>query len=322
MFVATGCGYAGSSPGKELDEARQMITTQPQGALELLNACDVAAMEDSADIARWALLYCEALAANGLKAPTDTIPAFAVEYYGSRQNDCADDYRKACKLREMIAAGKDDALSTARYLQKEREFYLYRERVRRERITATAGALLLVALALIIWQRQRIRLQRARNDALIAETSSLSEGLRLRQEEKSGMERKLALMLRERFSDIDGLCETYFESQGTKAERNAIVQQVKTRIEALKSDGEMLGRMERCVNECSGGVLDSLRCAWPDIKECDYRLYLYLACGMSNRSIALLLGESMEVVYKRKSRLKARIKALETEESGRLLEVF
>lgn len=65
--------------------------------------------------------------------------------------------------------------------------------------------------------------------------------------------------------------------------------------------------MERGVDACRDGLAADIRREWPAIKPDDYRLAIYMLSGLSNRTIALLLGESMDVVYKRKSRLKARL---------------
>ena len=49
---------------------------------------------------------------------------------------------------------------------------------------------------------------------------------------------------------------------------------------------------------------------------------VYLASNLSNRTIAILIGESIEVVYKRKSRLKAKFGALDLPDGGAFLSVF
>ncbi|MDE5633854.1 MAG: hypothetical protein K2I51_04245, partial [Muribaculaceae bacterium] len=76
-------------------------------------------------MARWALLYSEAMVANRLSAPSDTIVNIAVDYY--RQQNLTDQYQKASRLKELILSSDDaDALATALYIQKEKEFFLYR----------------------------------------------------------------------------------------------------------------------------------------------------------------------------------------------------
>ena len=48
----------------------------------------------------------------------------------------------------------------------------------------------------------------------------------------------------------------------------------------------------------------------------------YLACGFSNRAVSMLMGMSVDAVYKRKSRLRARIKAESPMDMERFLAVI
>lgn len=187
---------------------------------------------------------------------------------------------------------------------------LYKERMRREQYVFISLILLLIAGGIIIWQRQRLKLKIAQNEALITEASSLMDGLRRNESVCSEKQLKLESLLSRRFDIIDQLCDTYYESQGTKTERKAIVEKVKSQIEQLKSDSGLFSEMERCVNECRPGLMEEICNKWPDIKPDDYRLIVYLICNLSNRSIAALLGKSIDVIYKRKSRLKARLVTL------------
>ncbi|MDE6269575.1 MAG: hypothetical protein K2M12_01805, partial [Muribaculaceae bacterium] len=109
-----------------------------------------------------------------------------------------------------------------------------------------------------------------------------------------------------RLALIDSLCQTYYESQGTKTERKAIADKVKSEIEAVRTDS--FSEMEKTVNDCRNNILTKVKTSYPDIKPADYQLLVYIASGLSTRTISLLLGESVDVVYKRKSRLKSRLK--------------
>ena len=79
ILLFTGCSYTASRP-KVLDEAQRLMTEDPQAALSCLNSLDISELDDSATMARWALLYSEAMVANRLTAPTDTIINIAVDY--------------------------------------------------------------------------------------------------------------------------------------------------------------------------------------------------------------------------------------------------
>lgn len=81
LLVVTGCSYSSSTSTNGLDEAERILHSDPTAALEKLNGFDVTEFQDSASMARWALLYSEALVANRLTAPTDTIVNIAIDYY-------------------------------------------------------------------------------------------------------------------------------------------------------------------------------------------------------------------------------------------------
>lgn len=303
LLLITGCGYSGSQDVHGLDAAQAMMDHDPAGALERLNSYDVAEFRDSATMARWALLYSEALAANSLTVPTDTIINIAITYYDAH-ND-AETVERARRAKTLLAASdRSNALASALYLQKEKEFLLYKERTKKEQALCITVIIALVAAGIIAWQRQRIKLNEARSEALIAEAAAMS--------------RRLSASLHNRFAMIDELCETYYESQGTAAERKAIAGKVRAQIEALKSDEGVFTEMEKCNEE----FLQKIRQELPGLKRDEYRLMVYLVSGLSNRTIALLIGESIDTAYKRKSRLKARISASEAPGRELFLTVF
>lgn len=304
LLTVTACSYSSPHP-KVLDEAESMMQSNPSLALNKLNSVDVSEFRDSATMARWALLYSEAMVANRLAAPSDTIVNIAVDYY--RQQNLTDQYQKASRLKELILSSDDaDALATALYLQKEKEFLLYKERAKRELYMFVGLVLLIIAAGIIIWMRQRIRLQSLQNEALIAEASGLKSQIDVSRGDVGRLEMKLHGLLENRFALIDSLCQTYYESHGTKTERKAIIDKVKSKIESVRTDS--FSEMESAVNDCRDNLLVKVKDNYPDIKTEEYRLLVYLASGLSTRTISLLLGESVDVVYKRKSRLKSRLK--------------
>ena len=318
-LLVTACSYSGSQ-AHNFEEARRMMDKNPQEAFTRLNAIDVSEIHDSATMAQWALLYSEAMLANSLSAPTDTIVNIAIDYYS--RNGMEAELQKARKLKGAIlsSATKDsDALSRALYLQKEKEYYLFKARAERERIIFAGIIIALCAIIIITWQRKRIREKDHHAAMLMLGASELRSQLSRSNEVCSHIEQRMGNLLDTRFSLIDRLCETYYETQGTRAEKNAIVSKVKAEIEAVKADNAIFTEMEKAVNDCRGNALRQLKEAWPDIKENDYRLAVYIACRLSTPTICLLLDEKADVIYKRKSRLKSR---LATKSPALVAEIF
>lgn len=318
LFVVTGCGYSGAGHAV-LDEAQRLMPGDPVAAFERLNSIDVSELGDSATMARWALLYSEAMVANRLSAPTDTIVNIAVDYYGRHRR--YDEFNRASKLKALIAANENkDALATALYLQKEKEFMLYKERVKRGQVVFAGLIVLLFATGAIVWMHQRLKLKSLQNETLVAEASGLKNMVDAYGKDMGRLEETLYGLLENRFALIDSLCQTYYEAQGTRIERKAIVEKVKSEIEAVRNDS--FHDMEQAVNDCRGNILVRLRKIYPDIKPADYQLAVYMECGLSTRTVSLLLGESVDVVYKRKSRLKSRLKAVSGTSDADILSIF
>lgn len=321
-IMAAACSGRGSRTPL-LDEAERLMPSDPSAALAQLNTMDLSRMDDSATMARWALLYSEAMVATGQHAPTDTIVNIAIDYYSNHR--MAGHARRASSLKALMAdtcAAGHDRLAESLYLQKEREYWLYRERTEGRQRMAALLVLIAVAIGIIMWQRQRIRLQDARHSLLVGEAAALRADMLRHRKERSLADGRLAGMLAERFAMVDELCATYFESQGTKAERKAVAEKVKAHIEAIKTDSGIFAGMEQSVDLCLDGMATRLRQEWTDIRPDEYRLMIYLACGLSSRSIALLIGESVPTVYKRKSRLKERVNRAGLPHSAQFLSVF
>lgn len=318
LLVLFGCNVSSNYP-TALNQAQQLMQSDPASALKKLNEIDLTELHDSAVLARWALLYSEAMVINKLSAPTDTIIDIAVDYYGS--HNLKDDFQKASHLKALIRSVDDtDELATALYLQKEKEFFLYKERTKRELLTSIGIIIFLISLMVILYLRQRIKYQSIRNATLLAEASGLKNQIESNRNDIDRLELKLHRLLDNRFTLIDQLCQTYYESKGTKTERKAIIEKVKNEIESVRTDS--FSQMEDAVNDCRDNLLVRVCENYPEIKADDYKLLVYLASGLSTRTICLLLDESVEVVYKRKSRLKSRLKCYVEPSDPDVMSVF
>lgn len=303
LLVVTGCSYS-SSQTRELEDAQRLMESDPGAALDALNGIDVSELSDSATVARWALLYSEAMLANNLAAPSDSIINIAVDFYSA--HNYKDEFQRASRINALSQAiDNKDELATALYLQKEKEFMLYKERATREQIVYIGLIVFIIAVGIIVWMRQRLKIKSAQNDALMAEAFMLNKSVVSKSDDVSRLQATLHGLLENRFELIDSLCQTYYESQGTKTERKAIADKVKSEIEAVRT--ESFSDMEKAVNDCRDNILSFIKTTLPDIRPEDYQLTVYLASNLSTRTISLLLGESADVIYKRKSRLKKRL---------------
>lgn len=83
---------------------------------------------------------------------------------------------------------------------------------------------------------------------------------------------------------------------------------------ALLSSCRHTPRLTRLYNNIFSDFKNDL----PDLKEADYRLFLFCILGLSTDSISLLLKETNKAaVYNRKKRLKEKIRKLDAQKQGK-----
>ena len=155
------------------------------------------------------------------------------------------------------------------------------------------------------------RYRRRKNEAVEANVravSELQEACNASETECNAARESVRRLLRERYKVLDEVCLIAWGSPDDKVARRAISDKMTELIATLASDRGEFARLEAMVNEHYAGALDSLKAALPNIKNVDYRLYVYTALGFSAGAVSLLLGiDKVSIVYDRKRRLKARL---------------
>ena len=110
------------------------------------------------------------------------------------------------------------------------------------------------------------------------------------------------------YAILSRLCEQYYIYEGSDKLQKKIIAEVEDIINELRYDDEANAEFEALLNSRQNNIMSRFRNEHPTLKEKDYRLYSYLAAGLSATTIAVLLGKDKSVVYNRISRLKKVIK--------------
>lgn len=129
-------------------------------------------------------------------------------------------------------------------------------------------------------------------------------------------------LFEEKFKYIDELCNTYYIYQGSTSEKAKIYSNVINSISNLREDKKTIVELERFVDKYKSGLMSEFRSAYPEMKPEDYQLFLYVVVKFSSRAISILIGESLPVVYNRKSRLKREIMQSSYENKEHFLKEF
>ena len=120
-------------------------------------------------------------------------------------------------------------------------------------------------------------------------------------------------LLSSRYSMLENLCEMVVTSPDTKSAQKKIVNTVTDIIENLSIPGDKIMELEKEMDGIHGNVCSNFKTDFPNLKDADYRLFLFSVMGLSMTTIMLLQKETkIEAVYSRKKRLKAKVKAFDS----------
>lgn len=127
-------------------------------------------------------------------------------------------------------------------------------------------------------------------------------------------------LISSKYEMLENLCRVVVESSDEKMARRKIAEKVTSLIEDMSIGDDTIKKIENKVNEIHDNLIFDLRKELPSLKEEDIRLYLYCVLGFSSAVITLFLKkDSINLIYSRKKRLKAKIHTLELEKRARFL---
>ena len=158
-----------------------------------------------------------------------------------------------------------------------------------------------------LWGNQRIGYYREfSTDDIIGLIKDFKQLLRPENSTTSSHEKEL-FRAGSNYAILTRLCYQYYIYEGSDRLQKKIIAEVEEIIDELRNDANAHAEFEALLNSQHNDIMRRFRTAHPFLKEKDFRLYAYLAGGLSATTIAVLLGKEKSVVYNRISRLKKSI---------------
>ena len=112
----------------------------------------------------------------------------------------------------------------------------------------------------------------------------------------------------QRLTDLNRLCETYYDHIDTPRHAAKVFEQVRQTIESIKSDEGRIAELEDLVDNCRGGLMSKLRSQCPKLNERELKVALYSYAGFSSRAICIFIESNPVALSKIKYRIKTKIK--------------
>ena len=196
---------------------------------------------------------------------------------------------------DMLRANLD-AEMRERVLMRQRNAIIY---------VASVVVLAIVVVVVVVVVRGRMR----RKDREIASYIETIESLRVDLERvPRDMANAMSVLYRDRFSELNELCDIYYDHSGSSRHKNMVFNKVADTIAAIKGDAGRIDELEAAVDSYRDSAMQRLKGAVPRLSERDYRVALYSFAGFSNRAIALFVDSDPVAVSKIKYNIKQKIK--------------
>ena len=136
------------------------------------------------------------------------------------------------------------------------------------------------------------------------------------------MNSMITSIYRDRFSELNELCEIYYDHNGTTRQKNLVFNQLCATIDAIKSDERRLMDMEEAVNRYRNDLMVRLREQVGKLSERDIRVALYIFAGFSSRAISIFMDSDPVTVSKMRYNIKQKIKNSNAEDMELLLQAI
>lgn len=193
-----------------------------------------------------------------------------------------------------------------------REFYISERKINEASLKSTRTiAICIVIVTIILLSIAIVYLLRYRKhkSEIINNNVEIARNLReLLAKNDAESQAAIQTLLAERFAVIDDLCRTLYEAP-SKIAKQRISEEVTSLIDQFSSDEQKINELAAMVNRHHKNILVNLRNEFPDLKDADFRLFIFSVLGFSNSAIAIFLKEEkITAIYDRRKRLKSKFR--------------
>lgn len=142
-----------------------------------------------------------------------------------------------------------------------------------------------------------------------------------RKDEDNSIDNKFKNVLKEKYAEINELCDSYYQGLGHKEDRKEIERRVR-QIATSFSKRKTLGDIEDYADSISENLYSSFKSDFINAGEDVRKLFLFLMLDFSILTICVLMNLERDVVYNRKARLKRKIKESDSHRRTEYLKYF
>ena len=183
---------------------------------------------------------------------------------------------------------------------------------------AVMVCMLIVLMVVYLVKRQKIKVEK--NLAAIEDMRQLLKEGEFRNKKAS---EAIRFMIGDKYGQLSEIYDVYAQYSENDRMAAKVAEKVESLARKFAVDREKFTQMSRQVDVAYENLYTSFQSDFPNLKEMDYRLFIFSVHGFSNSVMALFLGEkNVSAVYERKRRIKDKIRKSEVENKEKYLRIF
>lgn len=244
------------------------------------------------------------------------------------------DYSKANQILTSIYSEQDENVdrmlnnSITKALQ---DFYQeeaveakHKTQVQRLSFSIIILGLSLVLGAFVFWSIRKRERERIAADNLIRIAEEANTLLAQTKSEFTSLQQSYIQLFRNQFDTVSSLCKTYMKNQGKPEEtrKTAVYGKVKDIIAFIGKDKKQQELFEEQINHDLNNIVARLKADLGKVSEEDSRFICYTIAGFDPNIVATFLNLSLTNVYTKRSRLRDRIRQLDSPYKDEYLRVL
>lgn len=157
-----------------------------------------------------------------------------------------------------------------------------------------------------------LRLLEDSNCLLEQENTELKSKANEYERDKYKARLSFASVYKDKFAIIGELCKIFLDAKDRNDKKEAVYFRVEHLISTISADEKLFERLESQINRDFDDIVIHIKNDLGNVDKKDVRFICYLIVGLDSQTIASLLNLSVSNVYTKKSRLRDRIKKLDS----------
>lgn len=173
-------------------------------------------------------------------------------------------------------------------------------------LLGTVFLLMIITFGVILFRKKQA-INSLTRESLLNNLHSLAAEVQRITADNIAKDQSIKKLFRERFHFIDDFCKVGYETYSDKIEQKRMLATIRDKFTEITNDDGFLKEVGTLFDTYHENLHSDFHRDFPTIKNIDEKLFVLTGCGFSSNSIAFLLDESLENIYRRRSRLKNKI---------------